>query len=131
MSGTRDAPVRGMRLPLVGPAGWAWVDDPEAADQAVRAVLLTEPGERIGRPLFGAGLRRFLFQPNSLETRTRLRLAIEEAMGRDLPRLKLEGVEVVTAPREPERLDITVRFRIPGSAVPQAASIGLTTQGGA
>ena len=41
----------------------------------------------------------------------------------------LEGVEIATAPREPERLDITVRFRIPGSAVPQAATIGLTLQG--
>jgi phage baseplate assembly protein W len=129
MSSTRSSPLRGVRLPLVGPAGWGWVDDPEAADQAVRAVLLTEPGERIGRPLFGAGLRRFLFEPNSLETRTRMRIAIEEAMARDLPRLDLEGVEVATAPREPERLDVTVRFRIPGSAVPQAATVGLQLQG--
>jgi hypothetical protein len=131
MSGTQRKPVRGVRLPLVGPNGFGWVNDPEAADQAVRAILLTEPGERIGRPLFGAGLRRFLFQPNSLETRTRMRMAIEEAMGRDLPRLKLEGVEIVTAPREPERLDITVRFRIPGSAVPQAVGVGVSLQGAA
>jgi phage baseplate assembly protein W len=129
MSGTR--PLRGVRLPLVGPAGWGWVDDPEAADQAVRAVLLTEPGERIGRPLFGAGLRRFLFQPNSLETRTRMRVAIEEAMRRDVPRLVLDGVEIATAPREPERLEVTVRFRIPGLALPQAVSVGLSLQGGA
>jgi hypothetical protein len=129
MSGTQKKPARGVRLPLVGPNGFGWVNDPEAADQAVRAILLTEPGERIGRPLFGAGLRRFLFQPNSLETRTRMRMAIEEAMGRDLPRLKLEGVEIVTAPREPERLDITVRFRIPGSAVPQVVGVGVSLQG--
>jgi len=130
MSGTHPPSVRGIRLPLVGPSGWGWIDDPDAADQAVRAVLLTEPGERIGRPLFGAGLRRFLFQPNSLETRTRLRLAIEEAMRRDLPRLTLEGVEITTAPREPERLEIAVRFRIPGAAVPQAVAVGLSLQGG-
>jgi phage baseplate assembly protein W len=130
MSGTQAKPLRGIRLPLVGPTGWGWIEDPEVADQAVRAVLLTEPGERIGRPLFGAGLRRFLFQPNSLETRTRIRLTIEDAMARDLPRLKLEGVEIVTAPREPERLEITVRFRIPASAVPQAATVGLNLQGG-
>jgi phage baseplate assembly protein W len=123
-------PLRGIRLPVCGPAGWSWIEDPEAADQAVRAVLLTEPGERIGRPLFGAGLRRFLFEPNSLETRTRLRLTVEEAIRRDLPRLALEGVEVSTVPREPERLDVTVRFRVPGSQVPQAVSTGLTFQGG-
>ncbi len=129
MSGSQ-APLRGIRLPLCGPTGWSWVDDPEAADQAVRAVLLTEPGERIGRPSFGAGIRRFLFQPNSLETRTRLRLAIEEAMQRDLPRLALDGVEVASVPREPERLDILVRYRLPGSTAPRAVATGLSLQGG-
>lgn len=122
--------LRGFRLPVCGLAGWSWVEDPEAADQAVRAVLLTEPGERIGRPFFGAGLRRFLFEPNSLETRTRLRIAIEEAIRRDLSRLALEGVEVSASPREPERLNVTVRFRIPGGQVPQAVSTDLMLQGG-
>lgn len=134
MSGTTPPPLarplRGIRLPLLGPGDWSWVDDPEAADQAVRAVLLTEPGERIGRPLFGAGLRRFLFQPNSLETRTRMRLAIEEAMRRDLPRVTLEAVEITTAPQEPERVEILLRFRVPGAAVPQAVALGLSLAGG-
>lgn len=121
--------LRGVRLPLVGPAGWGWISDPEAADQAVRAVLLTEPGERLRRPLFGAGLRRFLFRPNSLETRTLIRRAIEEAMARDLPRVKLDAVEIATAPREPERLEITVRFRVPGAAAPGAVAIGLSLAG--
>lgn len=123
--------MRGMRLPLLGAAGWSWVDDPEAADQAVRAVLLTEPGERIGRPLFGAGLRRFLFQPASLETRTRIRLAIEEALARDLPRIALEEVEVLPAPGEPERLDITLRFRAPGNTAPRQVTQPITLNGGA
>jgi phage baseplate assembly protein W len=129
MSGTQQPPLRGIRLPLCAPTGWAWVDDPEAADQAIRAVLLTEPGERIGRPLFGAGLRRFLFQPNSLETRTRVRLAIEAAVRRDLPRLTLDSVDIATVPREPERLDITVRFRIPGSTAPRVVTTDLALQG--
>lgn len=121
--------LRGFRLPLCGPAGWAWIEDPELADQAVRAVLLTEPGERIGRPLFGAGLRRFLFQPNSLETRTRLRLAIEQAMARDLARLVVEGVDVASVAREPERLEVTITFRIPGSPAPRAVVTAISLQG--
>jgi phage baseplate assembly protein W len=121
--------LRGVRLPLVGPSGWGWIDDPEAADQAVRAVLLTEPGERLHRPLFGAGLRRFLFAPNSLETRTLIRRAIEDAMARDLPRVKLDAVEITTAPREPERLEITLRFRIAGAAAPGAVSVNLALAG--
>ncbi|MCU0944379.1 MAG: GPW/gp25 family protein [Rubritepida sp.] len=131
MSGADPRPLRGLRLPFLGSGGWAWVDDPEAADQAVHSVLLTEPGERIGRPTFGAGLRRFLFQPASLETRTRIRLAIEEAFARDLPRLELEAVEVTPAPREPERLDIVLRFRVPGLAVPRLVTESLSLDGGA
>jgi phage baseplate assembly protein W len=123
--------MRGVRLPLLGDTGWSWVDDPDAADQAARAVLLTEPGERIGRPSFGAGLRRFLFQPASLGTRTLIRLAIEEAFARDLPRLALEEVEVTPAPGEPERLDITLRFRPPGEAAPRLVTESLTLNGGA
>jgi phage baseplate assembly protein W len=123
--------MMGVRLPLLGDTGWSWVDDPEAADQAARAVLLTEPGERIGRPSFGAGLRRFLFQPASLGTRTLIRLAIEEAFARDLPRLALEEVEVTPAPGEPERLDITLRFRAPGEAAPRLVTESLTLNGGA
>jgi uncharacterized protein len=32
-------------------------------DQLIRQVLLTDPGERVNLPLFGAGLRRLLFAP--------------------------------------------------------------------
>lgn len=121
--------LRGVRLPLVGPSGWGWIDDPEAADQAVREVLLTEPGERLHLPLFGAGLRRFLFRPNSLETRTLIRHAIEDALARDLPRVKLDEVVITTAQREPERLEITLRFRIPGATAPGAVTVGLSLAG--
>jgi uncharacterized protein len=34
-------------------------------DQMIRQVLLTDPGERICLPTFGAGLRRLLFAPMS------------------------------------------------------------------
>ena len=33
--------------------------------QMIRQVLLTTPGERVNRPLFGCGLRRLLFAPNA------------------------------------------------------------------
>lgn len=130
MSGAAP-PLRGLGLPFLGEGGWRWVEDPEAADQAVRAVLLTEPGERLGRPAFGAGLRRFLFRPASLETRTQIRLAIEEAFARDLPRLELEEVDVTPAPGEPERLEIALRFRVPGLAAPRLLTESVHLGGGA
>ena len=43
-------------------------------DQMIRQVLLTDPGERVCLPTFGAGLRRLLFAPmnSSLTTSTQL-----------------------------------------------------------
>ena len=36
---------------------------PDHVDQMIRQVLLTDPGERVCLPTFGAGLRRLLFAP--------------------------------------------------------------------
>ena len=43
-------------------------------DQMIRQVLLTDPGERVCLPTFGAGLRRLLFAPinSSLGATTKL-----------------------------------------------------------
>lgn len=105
---------RGLRFPLVTASGFGWVSGPDAVEQSIRAILSTEPGERIARPNYGAGLRRFLFQPNSLELRTRVRATVSEALERDEPRLRLDEVAVTTDPREPTVLRIAIRWRIPG-----------------
>jgi hypothetical protein len=103
----------GMRFPPVGPRGWAWVAGFDAVDQAVRAVLLTEPGERIGRPNFGVGLRRFLFQPNSLETRAQIAKAVQDALPRDEARIKLQDVQVTSDTREPTLIQIAILYQVP------------------
>lgn len=105
---------QGLRFPLVTAAGLGWVAGVAAVEQSIRAILLTEPGERIARPNYGAGLRRFLFAPNGLELRTRIRLTVTEALERDEPRIRLESVGVATDPREPTVLRITIRFEVLG-----------------
>jgi len=104
----------GLRFPLVTRDGFGWVAGADAVEQSIRTILLTEPGERIARPDFGAGLRRFLFAPNSLELRTRIRAAVSEALGRDEARIRVESVEVSTDPREPTALRIAIRYEILG-----------------
>ncbi|MCU7864753.1 MAG: GPW/gp25 family protein, partial [Candidatus Thiodiazotropha sp. (ex Lucinoma borealis)] len=73
----------GIQLPLLREPGFSWISGSDAVAQSLRAVLLTEPGERIGRPTFGVGLRRYLFAPNSLATRAAMRQDIVDAIGRD------------------------------------------------
>ncbi|HPT49667.1 MAG TPA: GPW/gp25 family protein [Accumulibacter sp.] len=109
-----EALGRGLRFPLLTREGFGWVAGAAAVEQSIRAILLTEPGERIARPTYGVGLRRFLFAPNSLELRTRIRLAVSEALERDEPRIRLEAVAVTTDAREPTVLRIGIRYEILG-----------------
>lgn len=111
---------RGILFPLVpGPGLSSWVGGEDAVAQALRSLLLTEPGERIGRPTYGCGLRRFLFAPNSVATRTLIRQTVMEAIGRDEARVKLDGVDVLPDPAEPTLLRISIRYLLAGVPGPK------------
>lgn len=106
---------RGWRFPPVPAPGFRWVAGEDAVAQALRSLLLTEPGERLGRPAYGAGLRMFLFAPNTLTLRTRIQKAVEEAVERDEPRVRLEEVAVESDEAESTLVLIRIRYRIPGN----------------
>ena len=71
-----------------------YTEGPEKVRQSIRIILDTEPGERIMRPNFGCGLRRYLMKPNTTATRALIRHDVEGALTRDEPRIKLRAVEV-------------------------------------
>ena len=110
----------GLRLPLVVLPGFDWVSGGDAVAQALRSLLLTEPGERIGRPGYGVGLRRFLFAPNGLATRATIRQAVIEAIQRDEPRVDLDEVIVEADAAEPTLLRIEIRYRLAGEPGPRS-----------
>ena len=108
----------GIRLPLLLQPGFGWVSGSDAVAQSLRAILLTEPGERIGRPTFGVGLRRYLFAPNNLTTRAAIRQDIVDAVGRDEPRVTLDEVDISVDTIEPTLLRIELHYHLkddPGS----------------
>lgn len=109
---------RGFAFPLLPDGAFRQVSGADAVLQSIRHILLTQPGERVGRPTYGAGLRRFLFQPNSVATRALLQAAVIDAIRRDEPRAVLQAVDVSTADGEPTRLDIRVSFTLIGRNVP-------------
>lgn len=67
----------------------------EKVRQSIALLLETEPGERLMRPTFGCGLRRYLGKPNSAATRALIRREVELALATWEPRIRLEGVAVV------------------------------------
>ena len=62
--------------------------------EAIRIILDTEPGERIMRPTFGCGLRRYLMKPNTVATRALIQRDVERALTAWEPRIRLEAVTV-------------------------------------
>src|SRR5258708_40309906 len=49
-------------------------------EQMIEQVLLTDPGERVCLPTFGAGLRRLLFAPLSQQIEATTQIAVTQAL---------------------------------------------------
>ena len=111
---------------LVGPrphlgVGWAFPVRPtdgrlgfaryeEDVEQAIGIILRTNPGERVMLPAFGAGLRRFLFAPNSAVTHGRVEDAVRNALIYQEPRFTVERVNAYAAGDEPNLMRIEIDF---------------------
>ena len=67
-------------------------------DQMIRQVLLTDPGERVCLPEFGAGLRRLIFAPISAGLQASLQMTVSESLRRWLgDQITVLAVTVQTA----------------------------------
>jgi phage baseplate assembly protein W len=66
----------------------------EKVRQSIRIILDTEPGERIMRPTFGCGLRRYLMAPNTTATRALIQRDVEQALANFEPRIQTKSVQV-------------------------------------
>jgi len=113
--------------PRVGADGrLAWSEGEENVRESVRVILLTEPGERLMRDGFGCGLRRFLFEPNTVTTRTLIREAVINAIKAREPRVAVEEVTVESDAEDARLVAIEIRFRL--VATQAVGRVGLTLQ---
>jgi len=88
---------RGWAFPVAPPAPAGPLGTASGAAlvrQSIRLLLATEPGERVMRPGFGCGLRRFLMAPNTPGTRAAIAEAVTAALTTWEPRVALRAVEV-------------------------------------
>jgi phage baseplate assembly protein W len=79
-------------------------------EQAIQIILLTSRGERVMLPEFGAGLRDFVFEPNSDATRARIEESVRKALVDWEPRIDLEQVEVTPGDEAPNLVLIHVDY---------------------
>ena len=113
--------------PRVGADGrLAWSEGEENVRESIRVILLTELGERLLRPDFGCGLRRFLFEPNTVTTRALIREAIGNAIKAREPRVAVEAVTVESDAEDARLVAVEILFRL--VATQAAGRVGLTLQ---
>jgi phage baseplate assembly protein W len=104
---------RGWAFPVAVDAqgALAMAEYEEDIRQAIRIILATEPGERVMRPDFGAGLRALAFEPINTNTMALARYRTEQALILWEPRIDSITVEVSAQPAR-GLLQIDVRYRV-------------------
>jgi phage baseplate assembly protein W len=122
---------RGMAFPPhVGADGRiAWSEGDVNIRQAIEIILGTEQRERIQLPSFGAGLRRYLFEPNSVATRSRIEEEITRALQEWEPRIKVGSVEVEQDARDPQAAIATIHYQLVATRAPAQTTVTVKVAG--
>ena len=100
----------------------------EAISQNLKMLILTNPGERMMDPNFGAGLRRYLFQNFSPTIYDKITSRIDEQVRIYLPQVNIQKVifnesqddQAISDMMDNNILSVTIRYSIgsfPGSEI--------------
>jgi phage baseplate assembly protein W len=83
----------------------------EDVRQAILIILRTEPGERVMRPTFGAGLQAFVFEPINQTTMSLIERRVRDSLITWEPRIDVRAVTVTRDAAEVGRLLIEIEYQ--------------------
>jgi uncharacterized protein len=107
----------------------AWSAGDENVRESLRVILLTEPGERLMREDFGCGLRQFLFEPNTVTTRTLIQDRIVRAIGRWESRVQIDDVSVDADPADARVINVSIVYRLVATQATGRLGMSLQLEG--
>ena len=107
-----DVPSDQAGLSLAPAGGIEMVDEAASVRQAILLLLSTIPGERVMRPDYGCDIYRLIFSPNDDTTAGLAIYYVRRALERWEPRIQILSIDAGRSPDSPERLDITIEYRI-------------------
>jgi uncharacterized protein len=104
----------GLAFPLAADSSGALatVSFEEDIRQSLQIILATNPGERVMRPEFGAGLRDFVFEPADLTTIHRIQIRVQESLIDWEPRITVNAVNVTADPVTRSTLFISITYTV-------------------
>jgi len=99
--------------PRIGPDGQvAWSSGAQNVRESIQIILKTKFEERLKRPSFGGGLERFLYEPNTLATRTQIEERTRRALARWEPRASVEDVSAEAVEDRPNAVVLSITFTV-------------------
>ena len=103
------------------PAIFEYTAGPDKVAQSIWIVLDTAPGERVMRPTFGCGLRRYLMAPNTAATRALIKHDVQIALANFEPRITVTDLQVRPGRRsgagaDPDRVRAPCATTDPGTS---------------
>ncbi len=116
--------------PRVGPDGRVqWSEGERNVREAIQVILATEPRERLLLPEFGAGLARFLVEPNTVTTRHQIAERITRALALWEPRISVESVGVEADPQDARAATATITYKLVATGARERLSLNITLAG--
>jgi uncharacterized protein len=113
--------------PRIGTDGRvAWSSGADSIRESIRVILMTDPGERLMLPAFGAGLRGFLFEPNIPATHRLIQERVDFTLGRWEPRIDVVRVVVDADPDDAQQANVTIDYKL--VATEQRGQVGLAVR---
>ena len=109
-----DLTGRGWAFPMMISARGdvALVEGNDEIVAAMRMILGTAPGERVMRPEFGCAIWDLLFEPINSVTLGRMEAAVEEALNRWEPRIRVEVVRPIPDSSGSAEVKIEIQYTV-------------------
>ena len=117
----------GLTVTATGEVGM--VEGDAAVRQAIVMLLCTAPGERLMRPEYGSHLHRLAFAANDQTTAGLAIHYVRSALTRWEPRVEIVDLDAAADPYEPERLVISLLYRVRASLATEALELVIAVGG--
>ncbi|HET6214417.1 MAG TPA: GPW/gp25 family protein [Micromonosporaceae bacterium] len=107
----------------------AMVGGDDSIRQAIVLLLCTMPGERLMRPEYGSYLHRLVFAPNDQTTAGLAIHYVRSALTRWEPRVEIVALDAEADPDVPERLHISLQYRVRATLATEQLEFSIATGG--
>jgi uncharacterized protein len=116
--------------PRVGPDGsMVWSTGEINVRECICTILRTNPGERVEMPMFGCGLSRFLFEPNTVATLGLIQQEVTRSLAQWEPRIAINNVTAALDPANQGAVDVTITYTLIATSSQErlTMTVGLNT----